>query len=207
MAYPVETAVTADALTTGTTVTLPIIQDKLKIQNLGTKDVSVAFGGITVYVHPGDTQEWVLQYTSFVMTGLGATVSVAYTATETGNDIIQRSEYVTAHIKPVVAVADADATLTAAQLVANSIFTQTPTAGRTLTTATGALIIAALPSYSVGSCFEFTVLNLVGAANAITLAAGATGVTLSGLATIAATTSGTFIGHIDSASAVTIYRK
>jgi len=151
--------VPADALTTGTTVNLPIEQDKLKIQNLGTKDVSVAVGGITLYVHPGDTQEWAIQYTSFVMTGLGITVSVAYTATETGNDIIQRSEYVTAHIKPVVAVADAAATLTAAQIVANSIFTQTPTLARTLTTDIGSAIIAALPSYSIGSCVEFTIVN------------------------------------------------
>lgn len=208
MAYPVVTTATINATTSGVTTTLPITQDKLKILNNGAGDVIIEVGTLTgLTVHPGDTQEWNIQFTSFKATGVGATRSITYTATETGADVITRSEVMSDTIKGLVAVADQADTLTAAQLVAKSIFTQTPTAARTLTTATGAQICAALPAYIAGVCFEFTIVNKAATTYAITLAAGASGVTIEGSATIAAATSGTFVARIASADTVVIYRK
>ncbi len=73
-------------------------------------------------------------------------------------------------------LADADATLTAAQLIGGE-FTITPTVARTLTTDTVANIIAGLTGSVDGSNFEFTVINL--ADFDVTIAAGV-GVTLVG---------------------------
>jgi len=209
MAYPVVTTATINAVVgAGTTTTLTITQDKLKILNNGAGDVTVNVGELTnLTVHPGQEQEWNVQFTAFTVIGIGATRSITYTATETGADVITRAEVTADGIKGLVAVADAAATLTAAQLVAKSIFTQTPTAGRALTTATGAQIIAALPNYSVGSCFEFTIVNSAADTHAATLTAGASGVTITGNAVVAAATSATFIVRIAAADAVVIYRK
>jgi len=116
-------------------------------------------------------------------------------------------DYITASEKVVeVEVADAAATLTAAQLLESKLFTQTPTAGRTLTTATAALIVAALVDESTGTSFEFTIVNKAAATHAITLAGG-TSVTLVGSATVSAATSGTFVGVVQSDSTVKVYRK
>ena len=104
--------------------------------------------------------------------------------------------------KAVVALADADATLTATQMVDSGIFTITPTVARTLTTDTAANLVAAMAGYQVGTWFEFTIVCL--AAFAVTLAAG-TGVTIVGSA-VANNVSATFKARIDSATAVTIYR-
>lgn len=209
MAFPVLTGpTTADAIVAGLTVTLVPQQNKIKITNNDTENsVKVTVGTWTdIWIHAGQTFESLAEHKSFTAYGIGATVSITYTCSELGTDVITRDEAVIDGIKGLVAVADAAATLTAAQLVAQSIFTQTPSAGRTLTTATGAEIIAAFPSYSVGSCIEFTIVNLA-AAQVITLAAGASGVTLVGLATVAAVTSATFIIRVVSGTAVVIYRK
>ena len=105
----------------------------------------------------------------------------------------------------LLAATDAATTLTAAQSV-NSIVTMTPTAGRAVTTPVGADIIAELLEYRVGSTFEVTIVNLAGATHAITFTAGASGVTVTGLATVAANTSATFKGRIASATSVIFYR-
>lgn len=116
-------------------------------------------------------------------------------------------DYITAAEKVAeVEVADAAATLTAAQLLESKLFTQTPTAARTLTTATAALIVAALTDETTGTSFEFTIVNKAGSTHAITLAGG-TDVTIVGLATVAAATSGTFVGVVQSDSTVKVYRK
>ena len=62
------------------------------------------------------------------------------------------------------------------------MITETPTAAENLTTPTAALIIAAMASLGnpfIGQSFKFTILNLAGGADTITLVAG-TGVTLVG---------------------------
>jgi hypothetical protein len=105
-----------------------------------------------------------------------------------------------------VAVADEDSTLTAAQLLDSKLFTATPTAARTFTTATAALIVAALTDEVAGTSFEFTIVNKAAATHAITLAGG-TSVTVVGLATVAATLSGTFVGVVQSDNSVKLYRK
>ena len=124
------------------------------------------------------------------------------TATLGSNSFIgqQKSSAGEFNLKTVTALSDADATLTAAQLI-TGLFTITPTVARTLTTDTAANIIAALTGYAVGSHFKFTVVNTD--AFSVTLAAGA-GVTLAGKA-IVNNGSGTWRVRIDSASAVTIY--
>jgi hypothetical protein len=95
----------------------------------------------------------------------------------------------------------------AAHIVTNTIVSATPTANRNLTTAIGSLIIALLPDANVGDCTEFTVVNLAAATHAITLVAGATGVTLVGSAVVDAASSGTWYVRYDSATAVTFIRK
>jgi len=103
-------------------------------------------------------------------------------------------------IKTTVALADAAAVLTGAQLVSSGIFTITPTVARILTTDTATAIVAALPRYQAGTWFDFTVVN--NAAFDVTIAAGV-GVTLVGKM-IANNASGTWKARIDSATAVTI---
>ena len=104
-----------------------------------------------------------------------------------------------------VALADAGATLTASQIISSRLFTITPGAARTLTTATAADILTAMTGEGVGSTFEFVIVNLAGATHVATLAAG-TGVTLVGVAAVSASSSATFLGRVDSTSAITIYR-
>lgn len=103
--------------------------------------------------------------------------------------------------KAVVALADAAATLTAAQMVDSGIFTITPTVARILTTDTAANIVAAIPDYQVGTWFDFTIVNT--AAFDVTLAAG-TGITLSG-SNVIHKESATWKARIDSSTAITIY--
>ena len=98
-------------------------------------------------------------------------------------------------------------TATAAHIVTNTIVSATPTTARAVTTATGAQIIALLAGQQVGDSTEFTIVNLAASAATITLTAGASGVTLVGLATVPAATSGTWIVRYDSTSGVTFYRK
>jgi len=87
--------------------------------------------------------------------------------------------------------------LTVAELF-NGIFVQTPTTATTTTTPTGAAISAALgSSLAVGDSFQFSIINLGGAGDVITFTAGASGVTITGQATIDdagsdITSSGTF---------------
>ena len=112
----------------------------------------------------------------------------------------------------VVAATDAATTQSADTLAGAGrvIYTMTPSTGRALTTPTGAELGAAFTDEAVGTSFEFTVVNVAAATHAITLTAGASGVTLggvAGMATIAAASSATFIGVFTAANTVTIYRK
>lgn len=114
--------------------------------------------------------------------------------------------------KTVTAASNADTTLTAAQTI-EGVVTMTPSAGRALTTATGAEIVTALgDGVRVGTSFELTVVNVAAATHAITFTAGASGVTLggvAGMATVAASSSATYVGVVTGVStpAVTFYRK
>jgi hypothetical protein len=107
----------------------------------------------------------------------------------------------------LLAGGNADTTLTAAQSV-ESLITVTPSTGRTYTTATAAEIISELgDSAMVGQCFEVTIVNLAGATHAITFAGGGANVTVTGSATVAAASSGTFVGRVATSSTVIFYRK
>lgn len=119
-----------------------------------------------------------------------------------------RGRGVTSVKRSAATIADgASMVATAAHIVTNTIVTATPTTARAVTTATGAQIIALLNGEQVGDCTEFTIVNLAASAATITLTAGASGVTLVGLATVPAATSGTWIVRYDSSSGVTFYRK
>lgn len=108
--------------------------------------------------------------------------------------------------KTVVAGGDEATTLTAAQCV-ESIVTVTPTAARTYTTATAALILTELGiNNKVGQTFEITIVNLAASTYAVTLAGG-TGVTVTGAAAVSAATSGTFVGRVASSTTIVLYRK
>ena len=112
----------------------------------------------------------------------------------------------------VVAATDAATTQSAATLAAagHVVYTMTPTTGRALTTPTGAELGAAFTNEAVGTSFEFTIVNVASATHAITLTAGASGVTLvgvAGMATVAAASSATFLGVFTAANTVSIYRK
>jgi len=108
--------------------------------------------------------------------------------------------------KLLVAATDANTTLTAAQ-ACGSITTMTPTANRTLTTPTGAEIIAELGLQAkIGQTFEVNVVNLAASTYTVTFTAGASGVTVTGAAAVAAATGGTFTGRVATASTVVFYR-
>ncbi len=104
----------------------------------------------------------------------------------------------------VVALSDADASLTAAQIANSKIFTIAASTTRTLTLALATEIIAAVAGYSVGMEWDLTVVNT--STGSATLA-GATGTTLVGSAVVAANTSGTWRVYIASATTVVLYRK
>jgi len=104
--------------------------------------------------------------------------------------------------KAAVALADAAATLTAAQMIDSGIFTITPTVARTLTTDTAANLVTGMAGYQVGTWFDIVIVCL--AAFDVTLAGG-TGVTITGNAVVN-NVSGTWCARFDSATAVTLYR-
>ena len=109
------------------------------------------------------------------------------------------------HERTVLAGGDEATTVGAADCI-NSVVTVTPTAARTYTTATAALILTELGvNAKVGQTFELVVVNLAPNTHAITVAGG-TGVTVTGLATVAHSTSGRFIGRVASSSTITLYR-
>lgn len=135
------------------------------------------------------------------VTGLPTTglVDLAVTTAKVADAAVTQAQVKT---RTVVALADAAATLTAAQMIDSGIFTITPTVARILTTDTAANLVAALPRYQVGTWFDIIIVNT--AAFDVTLAAG-TGITLVGKMIIN-NVSGTWQARIDSATAITIYR-
>jgi uncharacterized protein (DUF697 family) len=109
----------------------------------------------------------------------------------------------------VVAAGNEATTLTAAQSV-DSLVRMTPSAGRTVTTATAAAIVAEIAGCRVGSSFRLILRNEAAATHAMTLAGG-TGVTLQSdnTNTVAHAASREFIGEVtnvtSSSEAVTLY--
>ncbi|HZT79587.1 MAG TPA: capsid cement protein [Gemmataceae bacterium] len=81
------------------------------------------------------------------------------------------------------ATQNATATLTPAQ-VQGGLINSAPAAAITLTTPPAATLVAGIPGCKVGDAFDVTLTNTAGAANSITLAAGA-GATLRGGTTVA----------------------
>jgi hypothetical protein len=120
---------------------------------------------------------------------------------------------VTANKRSVLAAGNEDTVLTAAQCV-GGIVTMTPAStDKLITTPTG----SALKTFfggplEIGTSFELTVVNVAAATRAITLTAGATGITLggvAGMATVAAASSATYVFVCTAVGtpAFTVYRK
>ena len=105
-----------------------------------------------------------------------------------------------------VALTDANATPTAAQLIDSKLFVQTPTADRLFTLPTAALVIAALTDEAVGTSFEFTIVNLASAFQiTVTTNTGWT-VTGGGNMVVFDETSATFLAVITSTTTCQLYR-
>jgi hypothetical protein len=111
--------------------------------------------------------------------------------------------------RPVVALPDAAAGLSAAQTI-DAIVTMTPGATRVVTSATAAEIITALgDTPAIGTTFELTIVNSA-AGNVITFTPNASGCSIVGAAgavTVAAATSATYLGRVATASTIVFYRK
>ena len=115
-------------------------------------------------------------------------------------------DYVTAREK-VTAVAGTNAVEpTADELVNKKLFVVTPTEDTTFTLPVAADVLAALTDEAVGTSFEFTIVNKAADTHAITLVGG-TSVTIVGAAAVAAATSGTFVGVVQSDNTIKVYRK
>ena len=107
-----------------------------------------------------------------------------------------------------LAAPTATATLSAANSY-NTIIRGVPTAAATYTTATAEAIVAAIGGdCAVGTTFMLVVLNASAGANTITIGGG-TGVTVSGVATVAQNASKVFLGRVTDVAAgseaITIY--
>ena len=106
-----------------------------------------------------------------------------------------------------VALTDAASTPTAAQLIDSKLFVQTPTADRTFTLPTAALVLAALTDEAVGTSFEFTIVNLASAYEIVVTTNTGWTITSGGFMTVFDGTSATFLAVVTSASAIQLYRK
>ena len=106
-----------------------------------------------------------------------------------------------------VALTDAASTPTAAQLIDSKLFVQTPTADRTFTLPTAALVIAALIGEAVGTSFEFTIVNLASAYEIVVTTNTGWTITNGGYMTVFDGTSATFLAVVTSATECQLYRK
>ena len=105
-----------------------------------------------------------------------------------------------------VALEDANATLTADQLINKGIFKITPTANRTLTTDTAANIVAAIDNCQAGMSFDFVLIVLAGFDVTVS---GGTGVTVVGDNTVnneSAIFKAVITSCASGGEAVTVYR-
>ena len=105
--------------------------------------------------------------------------------------------------------ATATATLTAAQITGNILVANPSSTAATYTLPTGALIDAAVPSATVGSTFELSIVNIGTGSGTVTLSVtGATGVTDGGnaLTAVAVTSSARFLFRKTGDGAWTVYR-
>ena len=105
-----------------------------------------------------------------------------------------------------VALTDAAATPTAAQLIDSKLFVQTPTADRTFTLPTAALVIAALTDEAVGTSFEFTIVNLASAYEIVVTTNTGWTITGGGRMTVFDGCSATFLAVVTSTTACQLYR-
>ena len=104
--------------------------------------------------------------------------------------------------------ATATATLTTAQLLGGILLGSPGSSAASYTTPTAAAIDAALYNAKVGSTFDLSIQNVDGSGSGVITLVGGTGVTVSGLATVAATagTGSMWRFRRTAAAAWTVYR-
>lgn len=106
-----------------------------------------------------------------------------------------------------VALADEAATPTSAQLIDSKLFVMTPTADRTFTLPTAALVCAALTGEAVGTSFEFTIVNLATAYEIVVTTNTGWTITGGGFMTVFDATSASFLAVVTAADTIQLYRK
>ena len=144
---------------------------------------------------------------------IGYAIGCGFTNTATGKKYVNVGTALLSLWEPyrdgartIIALADAAATPTAAQLVSGSVFTMTPTVPRTFTVPTAALLVAAFQGATVGKSFDFTIVCLAAFAVTVTAAAGVTVVGVAALTNVAGTFRGILTNVTGGAEAVTIYQ-
>ena len=105
-----------------------------------------------------------------------------------------------------VALTDANTTPTAAELIDSKLFVQTPTADRTFTLPTAALVIAALTDEATGTSFEFTIINLASAFEIVVTTNTGWTITGGGRMTVFDACQATFLAVVTSTTACQLYR-
>ena len=88
---------------------------------------------------------------------------------------------------PAPATATSTATLTTTQLLSGILLGSPGSSAASYTTPTGTQIDDALSNAKVGSTFDLSIQNVDGSGSGVITLVGGTGVTISGLATVAAT--------------------
>lgn len=137
-----------------------------------------------------------------VESALAADTTVVFVLSPQGNIVTQAAM----KAKAEVALSDAAATLTAAQLINSGIFKITPGAARALTLDTAALLVAGFPDAKVGAWFDFSVVCLAAFAVTVSTAAGLTLVGSMAVNNASGTFRAVFTNVGSGTEAVTIYR-
>lgn len=88
---------------------------------------------------------------------------------------------------PAPNTATSTATLTTTQLLGGILLGSPGSSAASYTTPTGTQIDAVLTSAKIGTCFDLSIQNVDGSGSGVITLVGGTGVTISGLATVAAT--------------------
>lgn len=105
-----------------------------------------------------------------------------------------------------VALSDANTTPTSAELIDSKLFVQTPTADRTFTLPTAALVIAALTDEATGTSFEFTIINLASAFEIVVTTNTGWTITGGGRMTVFDACQATFLAVVTSTTTCQLYR-
>lgn len=146
--------------------------------------------------------------------GVAVTAGTGNTTGTVGVDVLLNASFSASDSLPskaVAALANDDATLTAAQVL-GGIATMTPTAARSVTLPSAATLLALVPNASIGSVIQFTIKNIAATTHNITVVASAD-ITNGGIAgdfTVSAAANATYwirFTNVTTAPAAVMYRQ